>query len=411
MQENTEEKSCENMKTTVKEYTDKFMAAFKNMPRKTKIITGLIVAAVIIGVGAFLLTSKPNMPMMAMPATEVGVITLKSETFPLEQELTGRVKPSMQSDVRPQVDGIIQERLFTEGAYVNKGDILYKIDSATYQASYNQAAAALKSAQANIQAAKLKAERYADLIKHNGVSRQDYDDAQASYQQALASVEERKAATQTAKINLERTEIKAPISGYIGISSVTPGALVNANQATPLTTIRELNPVFVDMTQSSAQIVKLRLLPQNDSISRSKTIGVKLKFEGGSIYEHKGELQLQEVAIDESTGTVTLRAQFPNPDGLLMPGMYVRTIVNGAHVTDGILIKQQAVSFDPKGNATVYVVNADNKVETRIIQTGPARGDKWPVVEGLKAGERVIVEGTNKVRSGADVKAVEVSYE
>jgi membrane fusion protein (multidrug efflux system) len=165
------------------------------------------------------------------------------------------------------------------------------------------------------------------------------------------------------------------------------------------------------MTQSSAQIVRLRLLPENNSISRSSTIGVKLKFEDGTIYEHKGELQLQEVAIDESTGTVTLRAQFPNPNGLLMPGMYVRTLVNGAHVNDGILLKQQAVSFDPKGNASVYVVNSENKVENRVIKTGPAIGDKWPVVEGLKAGERVIVEGTNKVRYGQEVTATEVRYE
>ncbi|WP_424246205.1 efflux RND transporter periplasmic adaptor subunit [Elusimicrobium posterum] len=380
--------------------------------KQNKIIAGVITAVVLIIVALVVfLINKPGMPDMVMPATEVGVITLKAESYPLEQELTGRVKPSMQSDVRPQVDGIIQERLFKEGEYVKAGEVLYKLDSATYQASYNQAAAALKSAQANIQAAKLKAERYADLIKHNGVSRQDYDDAQASYQQALASVEEKKAAAETARINLERTEIKAPISGYIGISSVTPGALVNANQSTALATIRELNPIYVDMTQSSAQIVKLRLLPQNDSISRSQTIGVKLKFEDGTIYQNKGELQLQEVAIEESTGTVTLRAQFPNPDGLLMPGMYVRTLVNGAHVNDGILIKQQAVSFDPKGNATVYVVNSENKVEQRTIKTGPAMGDKWPVIEGLKANERVIVEGTNKVRAGADVNAVEVSYE
>ncbi|MDR0734972.1 MAG: efflux RND transporter periplasmic adaptor subunit [Elusimicrobiota bacterium] len=378
---------------------------------KNKFVIGCFIAVVLTGVILFFIFRKSSAPVMQMPAAEVGVIVLKAETFPLEQELSGRIKPSMQSDVRPQVDGIIQERLFTEGDYVKAGDILYKIDSASYQASYNQAQAALKSAQANIQAAKLKAERYADLIKHNGVSRQDYDDAQASYQQALATVEERKAAVQTAKINLERTEIKAPISGYIGISSVTPGALVTANQSTPLAVIRELNPIYVDMTQSSAQIVKLRLMPENEAISKSKTVSVKLKFEDGILYKHKGELQLQEVAIDEATGTVTLRAQFPNPEGLLMPGMYVRTLVNGAHVNDGILLMQQAVRFDPKGNASVYVVNNENRVERRIIKTGPAINGKWPVAEGLKAGERVVVEGTAKIRAEQEVRAVEVSHE
>jgi membrane fusion protein (multidrug efflux system) len=391
------------MQENMQKYVQKLMGK--------KIITGIILTFILTGVIICFLMSKPNMPQMQTPDEEVGVVTLKPETFPLEEELTGRVKPSMSSDVRPQVDGIIQERLFKEGEYVKAGKTLYKLDSAAYQAFYNQAAAALKSAQANIEAAKLKAERYADLIKHNGVSRQDYDDAQASYQQALAVVEERKAAAQTAKINLERADIKAPISGYIGISSVTPGALVTANQAAPLATIRELTPVYVDMTQSSAQILKLRLLPVNENISKSDKISVQLKFEDGAIYKYKGELELQEVAIDESTGTLTLRAQFPNPEGLLMPGMYVRTLVNGAYVNDGILVKQQAVGFDVKGNAYVYVVNVDNKVERRDIKTGPAINDKWPVAEGLRAGERVIVEGTNKVRHGQEVKAVEVDYE
>jgi membrane fusion protein (multidrug efflux system) len=378
---------------------------------KNKLILGITAAAIIAAATIFFISSKKNSSAMQMPTTEVGVITLKGETFPLERELMGRIKPSMQSDVRPQVDGIIREKLFKEGDYVKAGDTLYKIDYASYQAVYNQASAALKSAQANIKAAKLKAERYADLIKANGVSRQDYDDAQASYQQALAAVEERKAAEETARINLERTEIKAPISGYIGISNVTPGALVTANQAAPLAVIRELDPVYVDMTQSSAQIVKMRLMPENSSISKSQKISVKLKFEDGTVYAHKGELRLQEVAIDESTGTLTLRAEFPNPEGLLMPGMYVRTFVNGAYVNDGILLEQQAVSFDPKGNAYVYVVNAENKVERRVIITGPAVGGKLPVAEGLKAGERVIVEGTAKVRTGQEVKPVEIFYE
>ncbi len=373
-----------------------------------KVIIG-VVSLIVLAAGAVIIFKNQKKPAaMQMPDTEVGVMTLEPQKMPLENELTGRVKASMQSEVRPQVDGIIRERLFKEGDYVKTGQVLYKIDSDTYQAAYNQAAAALKSAQANIEAAKLKAERYAELLKHNGVSRQDYDDAQAAYMQALAAVEERKAAALSAQISLERTEIKAPISGYIGISNFTQGALVTANQSSPLAVIRALDPIYVDMIQSSSQIVRRHLMPENASITKESKVHVKLKLEDSQMYNHDGTLQLQEVAIDESTGTVTLRAEFPNPEGLLLPGMYVKTILNGAYVNDAILVKQQAVTFNAKGEASAFVVNADNKIEQRSIKVGPAREDKWPVAQGLKAGERVVVEGTNKVRNGQSVKPVEV---
>lgn len=383
----------------------------KKYLQKKFIIIGII-AVVLIGTIVFLsLGKKTMMPMMQMPMTEVGIITVKHKNFPLEQELIGRVKPFMQSDVRPQVDGIVKEMIFKEGSYVKTGQVLYKLDSATYQASYDQTIAALKSTEANLQASKLKAERYEKLIKYDGVSRQEYDDAQALYQQDLANIEEKKAAVQTAKINLERTEIKAPISGYISISNITPGALVTANQSESLTVIRELDPIYVDMTQSSSQILKLRLLPKNKSISKFKTIKVKLRFEDGTVYKHTGEMKLQEIAIDENTGTVTMRAQFPNPDNILMPGMYVSALVNGANANDGILLQQEAVFFDAKGNAEIYIINNENKVESHIIKIGPAVKDKWSVVDGLKAGERVVVEGINKIQPGQEVKPVEVSHE
>lgn len=376
--------------------------------QKNLIITisaaGILIAAAII----FLPHLKNNAPVMQMPPAEVGVVTLKSETVALENELSGRVKPSLQSDVRPQVDGIIEKQLFNEGDFVKAGTVLYKIDSQTYQALYNQALAALNSAKANISAAKLKAERYAELLEHNGVSRQDYDDATASYQQAQATVQEREAALETAKINLERADIKAPIAGYIGISNFTPGALVTANQATPLAVIRATDNVYVDMVQSASQLVKMRLLPENSSVTKQSTVSVKLKLENGSIYKHKGLLKIQEVAVDEDSGSVTLRAQFPNPEGLLMPGMYVRTLVNGAHANDIVMLDQRAVSFDAKGNATVYVVNGDNKVELRSIKTGPEINGKWPVMAALNANEKVIVEGTAKVSPGQTVLPVEV---
>lgn len=318
------------------------------------------------------------------------------------------MKASLQADVRPQVDGILQRRLFEEGQYVQEGDVLYQIDPASYQTVYNQDLAALSSAVANIQASKLKAERYAQLLKHNGVSQQDYDDAQAAYRQALAAVEEKKAAARASEINLERTAIKAPISGYISISGVTPGALVTAKQSEALAVIRNLDPVYMDMTQSAAQLVKLRLQPKPDGITLSDTVGVRLQFEDRSSYEHKGKLRLQEVAADETTGMVTLRAEFPNPDGLLLPGMYVRARVNDVEAT-GILVDRQAVNFDAKGNVSVFVVDENNRVEQRHIITGPAVGKKLPEPEGLRAGERIITEGSGKVRAGQQVIPVDAA--
>ncbi|WP_313677236.1 efflux RND transporter periplasmic adaptor subunit, partial [Pantoea vagans] len=258
--------------------------------------------------------------------SEVGVKTLQTESVTLDSQLAGRVTGSMTSDVRPQVDGIIQKRLFTEGEEVKAGQILYQIDPASYQASYDQALAQLKNAQALVKSSKLKAERYAALVKENGVSRQDADDAQATYQQNVASVDQYRAAVESARISLNYTQIKAPISGRIGISSVTPGALVTASQTSALATIRALDPIYVDLTQSSVQLLKLKR--QQASLQQSAdAVPVTVNLEDGTAYKHPGKLELTEVSVDEATGTVTLRAIFPNPQHELLPGMYVRASV------------------------------------------------------------------------------------
>ena len=234
------------------------------------------------------------------------------------------------------------------------------------------------------------------------------EDAQAAYLQAVASVDGKKAALQTSRINLEYTKIKAPISGRIGTSSDTVGALVTAGQTTALATIRVLDPIFVDLTQSSTQLLKLRALLAQKGITHGST-KLALKLEDGSSYKYSGDLRFQEVAVDESTGSVTLRATFPNPDGILLPGMYVRAIIDEAIDADAVLVPQQGIQRDPKGNATAFIVSAENKVETRIVSTDRVIGDTWLVSSGLNAGERVIVEGSNKVRAGDSVKVVDVT--
>ncbi|CAI1670225.1 Multidrug resistance protein mexA precursor [Serratia ficaria] len=337
---------------------------------------------------------------------EVGVVTLHGQPVTLSSELTGRVNATMTSDVRPQVDGIIKRRLFTEGAEVKAGQVLYQIDPATYQASYDQAAAQLKNAQATVKSARLKAQRYAALVKENGVSRQDADDAQASYLEATASVAQYQAALESARINLEYTRVRAPISGRIGISSVTPGALVTASQTDALATIRALDPIYVDLTQSSAQLLKLRR--QQTSLQHAESTPVAIKLEDGTPYGHDGRLELTEVSVDESTGSVTLRAVFPNPEHELLPGMYVHAKVDNGVDPQAILAPQQGITRNAKGEATALVVDAQNKVAQRTVTAERTIGSRWLIGSGLKEGDRLIVEGTNKVAAGVAVKPVEV---
>ncbi|ESA74677.1 multidrug efflux periplasmic linker protein BpeA [Escherichia coli 110957] len=337
--------------------------------------------------------------------TEVGVVTVKSQPVSVVSELTGRISAALSAEVRPQVGGIIQKRLFKEGDLVKAGQLLYQIDAASYQAAWNEARAALQQAQALVKADCQKAQRYARLVKENGVSQQDADDAQSTCAQDKASVEAKKAALETARINLDWTTVTAPISGRIGISSVTPGALVTASQDTALTTIRGLDTMYVDLTRSSVDLLRLR---KQSLATNSDTMSVSLILEDGTTYSEKGRLELTEVAVDESTGSVTLRAIFPNPQQQLLPGMFVRARVDEGVMEDAILAPQQGVTRDAKGNATALVVNKDNKVEQRTLETGETYGDKWLVLNGLHNGDRLIVEGSAKVTSGQTVKAVEV---
>lgn len=342
-------------------------------------------------------------PVSPMPPVQVGIATLRAAPFNVISELPGRTVSTMTAEVRPQVGGLIQQRLFREGDDVKAGQALYQIDPATYQASFDQAAAALKNAQALLRSDCAKARRYAQLVKTNDVSRQDADDARSACEQDQASESEKKAALESARIQLAWTTVSAPISGRIGISNVTPGALVTAQQDTALTTIRALDSMYVDVTRSSGDLLRLRkqaLATNNDTLS------VTLVLEDGAEYPEKGRLELTEVAVDEATGSVTLRAVFPNPQHLLLPGMYIRARINEGMVQNAILAPQQGIARDAKGNATALVVTAENKVEKRQVVTGDAVGDRWLIVKGLQDGDRLIIEGTDKVSAGQAVSPV-----
>lgn len=373
------------------------------MQRKTLLVLGLsLLLAACDGQNA-------GAPAGAGAEQEVGVVTLRGQSVTLSSELTGRVNATMTSDVRPQVDGIIKQRLFTEGAEVKAGQVLYQIDPASYQASYDQAAAQLKNAQATVQSTRLKSQRYAALVKENGVSQQGADDAKAAYLAAVASVAQYQAALETARINLAYTQVRAPIAGRIGISSVTPGALVTASQSDALATIRALDPIYVDLTQSSAQLLKLRR--QQAALQRGAVTPVAIKLEDGTPYAHAGKLELTEVAVDEATGSVTLRAVFPNPEHELLPGMYVHaTVANGVD-PKAILAPQQGITRNAKGEATALVVDEQNKVAQRTVSAERVVGSNWLIGSGLNEGDRLIVEGTSKVTIGAAVKPIEVSVD
>ena len=348
--------------------------------------------------------AQTSAPPQSLP--EVGVVTLKSQPVSIVSELTGRTSAAISAEVRPQVAGIIQKRLFNEGDTVKAGQPLYQIDPASYRAAWNEAAAGLKQAQSVLQADCSKARRYAELVKDNGVSRQDAEDAQATCAQDKASVEAKKAAQESARINLDWTTVTAPVAGRIGISSVTPGVLVTASQETALATIRGLDTVYVDLTRSSVDLLRLR---KQALSSDSHTLSVTLVLEDGSTYSETGRLTLSEVAVDESTGSVTLRAVFANPQQQLLPGMFVRAKVDEGVMQDAILAPQQGVTRDTKGNATALVVNASGKVERRTLETGDAQGNKWLVTSGLQNGDRLIIEGTDKVAVGQQVKAEEMN--
>lgn len=368
------------------------------------------IAVLLLVTTALVACQEDTAPMQSMPTPAVSYIKVAATPHKIDTNMQGRVVASLTAEVRPQVGGILEQRLFKEGTTVKEGQLLYQINAATYQAAYNEAKANLNSAKASVETAKLKDQRYANLLEIEGVSQQDADDAHATYLEAFANIEKYQAALETAQINLEFTKVKAPISGNIGISSVTQGALVTAQQTTALATIRTLDPIYVDMTKSSKELLKLRRLMNQSGITQGNTL-VTLTLEDGSEYDYKGQLTMQEVAVDSSTGTVTLRAEFPNPDGILLPGMFVRASVNEAMDANAILVPQQGVYHAAKGDAYVYVITDDNKVEKRTVTTVNAVDNKWFVASGLSVNDKLLVEGSNKVRPGSTVNPIQVEMD
>lgn len=335
----------------------------------------------------------------------VGFVTIQPTSAPITTELAGRTNAFESSDVRPQVSGIIRRRFFTEGSVVRQGQPLYEIDPSLYQAAVAQASANLQSAQANAEASATQAARYAPLARIQAVSQQEYTNAVAQARVGRASVAQNRAALDTARIQLRFTTVPAPISGRIGRSLFTVGALVNAAQADPLAQIQRLDPMFVDIQQPSAAILSLRSALGRDGIVATRA-QVRLRLQNGAVYPQTGTVEFAEALVDTATGTVTLRARFSNPQGLLLPGMFVRASFAQAVDTRAFLVPQQAVSFDAKGAATLFVVGPGNKAIQRDIRADRAQAQYWVVTEGLKPGDRVIVQGLSKVKPNQPVKPV-----
>lgn len=343
----------------------------------------------------------------APPPPSVGVFVAQAADVPLITELPGRTAAFLIAEVRPQVSGLIKQRAFKEGSEVKAGELLYQIDPATYKAAHDTAKAGLARAEANLTAAKLKASRYAGLAKIDAVSQQANDDAAAALKLAEADVAAARASIEQARIDLEFTRLASPIAGRIGRSTVTAGALVTANQAQALATVQQLNPIYVDLTQSSAELLRLRSALAAGRLQQASMVEmpVSLVLEDGTEYTQPGKLAFSEVSVDPATGSVTLRAVFPNPDGVLLPGMYVRARLEQAVANNAIRIPHAGLTRDARGQAIVMVVGADDVVEARSIKAERSIGDQWVVTEGLAAGERIIVEGLQKVRPGTKVIA------
>lgn len=345
----------------------------------------------------------------APKAPEVGVVTLKAEALNVTTELPGRTASFRVAEVRPQVTGIIMKRNFVEGSDIKAGMSLYQIDPATYQAAYDSAKGDLVKAQASAQVARVTVNRFKPLLGTNYVSKQDYDNAFSTAAQADASVVAAKAAVETARINLAYTKVTSPISGRIGKSAVTEGALVTNGQANALATVQQLDPIYVDVTQSSNDFLRLKQELADGSLKQANgKAQVKLLLDNGSEYKQAGTLEFSDVTVDETTGSITLRAVFPNPDDALLPGMFVRARLDEGVNNNALLVPQQGITRNPRGDATAMVVGADNKVELRTVTTTQAIGDKWVVTDGLKTGDKIIVTGLQKIRPGVQVNAQEV---
>ena len=367
---------------------------------RVTLLSGLIISAL-------LLTGCDNSDNQQphAQAPQVTVHVVNSAPLSVTTELPGRTSAFRVAEVRPQVSGIILKRNFVEGSDVEAGQSLYQIDPATYQAAWNSAKGDEAKAEAAAAIAHLTVKRYVPLLGTKYISQQEYDQAVATARQADADVIATKAAVETARINLAYTKVTSPISGRIGKSSVTEGALVTNGQSDALATVQQFDPIYVDVTESSNDFMRLK----QESLQRGgDTKSVELVMENGQAYPLKGSLQFSDVTVDESTGSITLRAIFPNPQHVLLPGMFVRARIDEGIMNDAILAPQQGITRDAKGDATALVVDANNKVEQRSVETGETYGDKWLIVNGLKSGDRLTVEGTGKVAPGQQVKAAEV---
>lgn len=365
------------------------------------LLPALLIALTLAGCGS----GKDKAGQGAAGPTEVGYVVVQRTSVPVITELSGRTSAYQTSEVRPQVSGIIRRRLFVEGSLVHKGQTLYEIDPSLYRAATNQAAANLASAEANAEATRTKAERYKPLADMEAVARQDYTDAAAQARQAAAAVAQNRAALQTARINLNFTRVPAPITGRIGRSLFTEGALVTAGQADPLTNIQRLDPIYVDIQQSSAALLSLRRALASGGVVPTTAV-VRLKLEDGSDYGLTGSVEFSEAMVDPTTGTVTLRARFANPNGLLLPGMFVRASFAQSLDTSAYLVPQVAVSRDPKGNATVFIVGPGNKAVARAVTTSRVQGTDWVVTAGLNPGDKVITEGLVRLKPDDPVRPV-----
>jgi membrane fusion protein (multidrug efflux system) len=357
-----------------------------------------------------LLAACGKAPMMGPPpgpqgTPRVSTLVVQPQSVVLTTELPGRTSALLVADVRPQVTGIVQSRRFVEGSTVKAGEVLYQIDPATYQASLESAQATLAKAEANQNTTRLKAGRYSELITIKAVSQQDADDASAALQQANAEIASARAALRTAHIDLDYTRVTSPIAGRIGKSAVTPGALVTANQTNVLATVQQLDPMYVDVTQSSNTVLRLKRAIAQGRVA-SGTAKVKLLFEDGTAYPLEGQLQFSDVSVDPNTGSVTLRAVFPNPKGELLPGLYVRAVIEEGIVQQALLVPQQAVTHDAAGKPKAFVVGKDGRLQQRELQTQRAIGDQWLVTGGLQPGDVLVVSGQQKVRPGTLVQAV-----
>lgn len=368
---------------------------------KKKLLAGLVATSVLLSACGEEQAAPPAM------TPSVTAVTLKAEPVTLTRKLPGRTSPFKVAEVRPQVNGIVEEQLFREGGLVEAGQPLYQLDDATYEADRESARANLLSARAELNVARLNAERMAELAGTGAVSKQENDNAQATLQQAEAAVESAKAAVQQAKIQLEFARISSPISGRIGKSSVTQGALVTANQTATMATVQQLDPIYVEINQSTTELLSLRKALAAGKMEQADDLPVKIVLEDGTAYPHPGKLQFSEASVDPSTGSVLMRVVVPNPDHMLLPGMYVRAEIGRGIRESAILVPQRGIARDPKGNTSAMVVNGEGKVEQRSVDVSQTIGNQWLVEEGLEAGDRVIIAGLQKIQPGVPVQVTE----